>query len=85
MKDLKQSARMFLQTPSFTIAAIAALEDPGCLWMDLRKILANPLRTTGIQPTYGGISKILTSPVLEMESHQSTAAASAMPARDASR
>jgi hypothetical protein len=25
LKDLKHSARMFLQTPSFTIAAIAAL------------------------------------------------------------
>jgi putative ABC transport system permease protein len=25
LKDLKQSARMFLQTPSFTIPAVAAL------------------------------------------------------------
>jgi len=31
--------------------AILLKEQLGYLWMDLRKILANPLRTIGIQPT----------------------------------
>jgi formate hydrogenlyase transcriptional activator len=42
--------------------------------IDLRKILANPLRSIGIQAHKAGFRKMLTSPVLEMESYQSTAA-----------